>query len=108
MMMSSLPISVPRGWRQGLSPTLKNAKSRANKALSHLTLARKKGQTWDTEGLLQEINGIAARFVSEASPSKLSPKVGEWLNFAKRPAGGAVPLISSNTTSTITVFPPKP
>jgi len=94
------------GWQQELSATLKDAKNRANKALTHLTLGRIKGQVWDTQGLFKEINDIALRFVSEASPSKLSPEVGKWVRMVSRPTvtvvGGS--LISANSTTTMSTF----
>jgi hypothetical protein len=61
---------------------------------------------WDTEGLLKEINGIALRFVSEASPSKLSPEVGKWVKMVSQPSITVVggPLISANSTTTMSTF----
>jgi hypothetical protein len=100
------PDFCPAGWQQEFSATLRGAKNRANKALSHLTLGRIKGQVWDTEGLLKEINGIALRFVSEASPSKLSPEVGKWVKMVSQPSITVVggPLISANSTTTMSTF----
>lgn len=96
-------------WRPSLSDILKDAKNRANKVLSHLTFDRKSGQVWDTEGLLKEINDIALRFVSEGSPSKLSPEVEKWLRTVSGPSITVVggPLISANSTATMSVGPSK-
>ena len=45
------------GWQENISNSLKDARERANKELSHLTLGRKSGadptKPWDVEGLLK-------------------------------------------------------
>ena len=89
------------GWQENISDTFKTAKTRANKVLSHLTLERTTGQPWDVDVLLKEVMGIATRFAAKASPSKLSPKVAEWLALVNKPATTMAvdrSLIASNCT----------
>src|SRR5262245_35794191 len=54
------------GWSESISATLKDAKKRADKELSHLTLGRKSGldpsKPWDVNGLYREVIAIAQRF----------------------------------------------
>jgi hypothetical protein len=93
-------------WSEGISAKLKEARERANKELSHLTLNRKSGldpsKPWDVGGLFQEVHDVAKRFAANASPMKLSPKVPEWLNMFR---SNAVALVSAmattNTASTV-------
>lgn len=97
----------PTVWNESISNTLKDARDRANKELSHLTLGRKSGsdpsKPWDVNGLYKEITGIALRFVSQASPTRLSPEVGKWLALARLPTiVVAGPMMASNTTSVMT------
>jgi hypothetical protein len=106
------------GWSENASPTLKEAKERANKELNHLTLERKSStdpsKAWKISDLYEEIIKIAGRFAAQADPKKLSADVTKWIQAANSPtiAVGA-PLIASNTTSKMMVFsssavtPPK-
>jgi hypothetical protein len=75
------------GWNEPLSSTLKDARERANKELSHLTLGRKSGldpsKPWDVDGLYKEIMTIASRFTSQASQTKLSPEIAKCVQLAK-------------------------
>lgn len=99
------------GWKDTMSGTLKVAKERANKELSHLTLARKSGldpsKPWDVVGLFQEVSGVAKTFAGRASPTKLSPEVPKWLNSfhgntMATAVGGA--MITGNSTATMTTI----
>jgi hypothetical protein len=99
------------GWNEPLSSTLKDARERANKELSHLTLQRKPGldpsKQWDLDGLYKEVISIARRFVSQASTAKLSPEIGKWLPQADlRPTVVAVgpAIMATNTTTTMTTY----
>ncbi len=96
------------GWNENLSNSLKAARDRANKELSHLTLGRKSGQDptkpWDTNELFKEVSDIARRFVAQAPPTRLSPEVMKWVQMVHRPSvamGGAV--IANNSTATMTM-----
>ena len=94
------------GWSENMSGTLKEAKERANKELSHLTLGRKSGldpkKPGDVGRLFDEVHSIGKRFAAKASPAKLSPKVPEWLNLFRL---NAVAVVSgtptTNTTSSV-------
>ena len=99
------------GWKETIPCTLKAAKERANKELSHLTLKRKSGldpsKPWDVIGLFQEVSGVAKTFAGLASPTKLSPEVTKWLkmyhgNLIAVAVVGA--MMASNTTSTMTTI----
>ncbi len=94
------------GWSENMSNALKEAKERANKELSHLTLGRKSGldpsKPWDIGGLFDEMHGVAKRFTAEASPTKLSPKVPDWLNMFRPNAVAMVSgMPTTNTTSSM-------
>jgi hypothetical protein len=94
------------GWSESMSNTLKEAKKRANKELSHLTLGRKNGpdptKPWDIGGLFDEAHHIGRRFAAEASQAKLSPKVPEWLNMLRTSAVAVVSgMPTTNTTSSV-------
>jgi hypothetical protein len=98
------------GWSETMSSTLKAAKERANKELSHLTLERKSAhdpsKPWDVAGLFYEVSDVAKRFAAKASPTKLSPEVPKWLGVNYGTITVAVfgnMTTSSNTTSTMTV-----
>jgi hypothetical protein len=99
------------GWNESLSNTLKTAKERANKELSHLTLGRKAGfdpgKPWKVVDLFQEVTDVAKRFAAQASPAKLSPEVPKWLNMFHASAAavvGAMPPTTNTTSSTITTI----
>jgi hypothetical protein len=94
------------GWSETMSGTLKDAKERANKELSHLTLGRKSGldprKPWDTGGLFDEVHSMGRRFAAKASPAKLSPKITEWLDLFRPTAIAVVSgMPTTNTTSSI-------
>jgi hypothetical protein len=80
----------PSAWSQSESGTLKNARVRADKELSHITEKRKdageKDRDWDVAGLFQEIEKIAKQFASQASEAKLHSDVKQLLG-AVRPEG---------------------
>jgi hypothetical protein len=85
---------------------VKDAKERANKELSHLTLGRKSGldptKPWDVGGLFQEVYDVALRFASQASATKLSAKVPEWLRMHRSDAIAVVSnMMTTNTTATV-------
>src|ERR1039458_1680695 len=67
-------LDNPGDWSQTESTTLKTARERANKELSHITGKRKyTGETdkdWDVVGLFREIEDIAKKFASKASRSE--------------------------------------
>jgi hypothetical protein len=73
----------PSAWSQSESGTLKNARVRADKELSHITEKRKyageKDKDWDVAGLFREIVDIARRFASQASEAKLHSDVKQLL-----------------------------
>ena len=92
------------GWNENMSGTLKEAKERANKELSHLTLGRKSGldpkKPWDVGGLFDEVHSIGKSFAAKASPAKLSPTVPAWLNMFRPNAIAVVSgMPTTNTTS---------
>lgn len=75
----------PSGWKPAaMSAALDAAKVRANKEVSHLTYTRKSGMApdkpWAVGALFKEVQDVARRFAVGASPTKLHPKVVEWLN----------------------------
>src|SRR5580700_3675340 len=71
------------GWSETMSSTLKAARERANKEISHLTLERKGAhdptKPWDVSGLFYEVSAVAKSFAAKASPTKLSHEVPKWL-----------------------------
>lgn len=94
------------GWSESISPKLDEAKKRANKELNHLTLGRKSGfdpsKPWDVGGLFDEVHSVAQRFAAQASTTKLSAKVPEWLNMHRSSAVAVVStMMTSNTTATV-------
>jgi hypothetical protein len=97
------------GWNDPISTTLKVARERANKELSHLTLGRKKGldptKPWDVAGLFREVSDVAKRFARQASPTKLNPEVPKWLNMFHANLVAVVGAMapSTNTVSIATV-----
>ena len=87
---------------------MKDAKDRANKELSHLTLGRKNhfdpAKAWNINGLYKEMLTIARRFVVQAPAAKLSVDVTNWLQVANLPMVAVVgPLMATNTTATMCV-----
>jgi hypothetical protein len=77
----------PGEWTQSESDTLKNARVRADKELSHITGKRKytgdKDKDWDVAGLFREIEDIANDFASKASEAKLHSDVRRLLGAAR-------------------------
>jgi hypothetical protein len=74
----------PCEWLEAESPTLKAARERANKELSHITESRKyvggKDKAWQVARLFGEIEQIAKKFVAEASKKKLHSDVAQFLS----------------------------
>src|SRR5260370_26341953 len=95
------------GWHKSIPNTLKEAKERANKELSHLTLGRKSGlhpeKPWDVSGLFQEVHGVAKRFAVKAAPTKLHAEVQKFLTLPKNDA-----LPTTNTSSLISTTSGSP
>jgi hypothetical protein len=86
-------------WKPNEPVTLTKAHKRANKELSHLTQARISGtppdKAWDVTGLLDEIDKVAKDFAGKASPTKIHPKVREFLQL---PPQNAHVWIGENVT----------
>jgi hypothetical protein len=57
--------------------------------------------------LFREVSDVAKRFAGKASPTKLSPRVTEWLNqyYGNTVAAVVGNLIATNTASTMTIVP---
>jgi hypothetical protein len=96
----------PTTWVQGESTTLKAARVRANKELSHITAERKymgdKTKEWDVAGLFAEIEEIAKRFASKDSGNKLHSDVKLFLNEVQP----VVAYSGGHSTGTVTqLFP---
>jgi hypothetical protein len=95
-------------WKENLSQTLKDAKERANKELSHLTLLRKNAndpsKPWNVNALFQEIANLVKKFAGQAPSSKLNPDVGKWASQATVPGvlGVGGPVVANNSTSQMT------
>jgi len=101
----------PSKWSPRESKLLKNAHTRANKELSHLTAVRKNEgdpeKPWDLAALYGEIDAVAMDFADRASKIKVHEKVREFL---KSPAGEVVLVMgkhshSTNTVSHFVIFP---
>jgi hypothetical protein len=94
------------GWNESISNTLKGAKERANKELSHITLGRKSGldpsKPWDVGALYQEVHEVATRFAVKASPAKLSAEVPKWLAMFRANTIAVLDgMPTTNTTSSV-------
>jgi hypothetical protein len=94
------------GWNESISNTLKSAKERANKELSHITLGRKSGldpsKPWDVGALYQEVHEVATRFAVKASLAKLSAEVPKWLGmFRANTIAVLEGMPTTNTTSSV-------
>jgi hypothetical protein len=95
-------------WNETISNTLKIAKERANKELSHLTLGRKNGldpsKPWDVRALFQEVHDVATTFARKASSAKLSAEVPKWLGMVRANTitvlGG---MVTTNTVSSVVI-----
>ena len=74
----------PEEWKSGAMPqTLKDARERANKEVSHITYKRKGAgdiaKSWNVTGLSNDIETTAKQFAAAASKKKLHSKVVEWI-----------------------------
>jgi hypothetical protein len=75
----------PSGWAPAkISPSLENARERANKEISHITRGRKSGlalgKEWPVGDLFREVEALAKQFAAAASPKKLDSEIGNLLN----------------------------
>jgi|ERR1017187_1302424 hypothetical protein len=99
-------LDKPDRWSQTESTTLKAARIRANKELSHITEKRKyageKDKDWDVAGLFREIGDIAKKFVSQASETKLHSDVRQLLAVSP----GTMVVVGGVSHSTATVSRP--
>jgi hypothetical protein len=100
------------GWNETMPATLNQARARANKELSHLTLGRKSGlhpdKPWDVAGLFKEVQEVAQRFAAKASPTKLHADVRKFLALPRANAIAVVAsMTTSNTTSTVVMTVPS-
>lgn len=91
-------------WKATIPTILENAKRRANKDLSHLTLNRRSGtppdKPWDIAATFESVQDVAKAFVAKASPAKLGEGLRKWVSMSQREAvlpDGAT--MSSNATS---------
>lgn len=88
------------GWIEKLPTSLKEAKTRANKEFSHLTLARKGDRDptkdWKVGELFAEVHGVVRTFAVRASPTKLHDSVRDFLNL---PLATAVAVVASTSMS---------
>jgi hypothetical protein len=100
----------PAKWGAGkISATLYEAKNRASKEVSHITIERKDSgdvdKAWKFLDLYREIRAVAHRFAVEASDNKLSPKVAKFIKqfYVPMCAESDVtvygPVASASTTS---------
>jgi len=96
-------LDNPADWSQSESATLKAARERANKELSHLTEKRKyvgdPAKPWEVDALGAEIASMAAAFGAKASEKKLHAKVREFL---KAPAKKVVAVMGGSQASNVT------
>jgi hypothetical protein len=97
----------PAVWSQVESTTLKTARDRANKELSHITAKRKyagdKDREWDVVGLFKEVWEIANKFASQASNAKLHSDVRQLFGAARPEVMIVLGDISAQTNT-----PPRP
>jgi len=79
-------IDIASGWASpsSITDSLKAARRRADKELSHLTADRKDEgdptKPWEVGALFTEIKGLAKTFAAKASPKKLDCKVRELID----------------------------
>jgi hypothetical protein len=95
-------------WTPTEPAALKDARERANKELTHLTSRRRnKGATdkdWDVAGLFNEIDLLAKKFASDASPNKVNPNVIELIMVPNNDVAtvlGKHASMSNTTSSTL-------
>jgi hypothetical protein len=93
-------------WNEAIPDILKVARNRANKELSHLTLERKTGlhpdKPWDVAALYQSMHKVAEKFVSKASPAKLSSAVSVWVKMSQGDSIAVLSgLVTTNTASSV-------
>jgi hypothetical protein len=85
----------PASFPTAASLSLKEAKRRAGKEVSHLTSERIAGtppeKAWPAPGLLSEIRDLLLQFVQGAAPTKLHSKVSEYVR--------ALPDLNATTVS---------
>jgi len=91
----------PSTWDPGMMPkSLKDARGRANKEVSHITQKRKERadptKPWPVADLFNEIGVVAQKFAAEASSKKLHPSITTWL---KADPQMAVTLMNAASTS---------
>jgi hypothetical protein len=87
-------------WKVTIPSSLDQARVRANKEVSHLTLQRKSGahpdKAWPLDVYYKAVQAVAVTFVNSASPKKLHADVKNWV-------AGRVAVVSAgfstNTTS---------
>jgi len=83
-------FDTPGAWPPTTPVVLEKARGRANKELSHLTLARKSGnppeKAWPVNELFGEIETIAKDFAAKASDRKFHAKVREFLRLPRAEA----------------------
>jgi hypothetical protein len=96
-------------WYPTESPSLANARDRADTHLSHISGKRKyvgaKDREWDIVALFNEIKQLADRFVDWASPEKLHPNVRELVKPNASSATSVVGLMVRASHSTATEGP---
>lgn len=94
-------------WDPGPMPqTLRDAKDRANKEVSHITYKRKDAsdpaKPWPVGRLASELNVLAQRFAAVASDRKLHPNVRQFLQAA--PQAQMVMIVNASTqTSNVAI-----
>jgi hypothetical protein len=102
-------FDTPAAWTPTMSSVLEKARGRANKELSHLTLARKTGnppdKAWPVNELFGEIETIAKDFAAKASDRKFHAKVREFLRLPR--AQGRI-WIHENVTHSNVIAPSTP
>ncbi len=98
------------GWQKPkLSDDAELARTRANKEVGHITTYRKdpndKSKYWDSliGTVTPEIRGWCERFVREADPNKLHPKIKELLRDTQILRIGNAVEVRDSTTTTMTM-----
>ncbi|HXY25582.1 MAG TPA: hypothetical protein VEI73_13080 [Candidatus Acidoferrum sp.] len=92
----------PNAWNPGtMSTSLKDARERANKEISHITYKRKEAidptKPWPVAALFKEVQAVAVKFAASASSKKLHPSVVTWLKAD--PKTSVVLLTSASATT---------
>jgi hypothetical protein len=93
-------------WSQKRSATFEDAKVRADKEVSHLTLGRKDGldasKPWQVGALFHELQPVAEHFAAAADPKKLSQAVVEWIKkTGAQRTFATMNLQTTNTTASV-------